>query len=640
MRTEREWPVLVFAGLVCILLVLAAFATGRTGYVDELGLYNPSYMLAQYGNLTYPVYGSFDNIIVIHPPVHVGVIGLFARLGFTWYYAEAMPAFLWFLLGIVAIVRGRFPAIVKLGLLFSIAFLLHASAPARGFGLLIFGTRPEGHVQAAWLTGLILLESGRLENWRKGKLFAGAFALAWASGVHYYAVAACLGVAVYMIAAVWQRGWRKAMPAVAAMASGACLFGIPYVFLFLLPNQRLIAEAVQSSQAGGGISASVGAHWRIYRAWVHGGLVEPLIRLALRPGIPLMVFSTAILGTMRRTRVLAFAALPLQVFIFLFAAHKQPSYLIHEVVFFGLAVAMGALAMAEKLASRIPEAGVRKAFLPLSAGLLCLYLAFGNQTLAASMISLKPHMHEADVARAAARQILGPDPIVASNIALWYPSGAAYWFRLEGVWPIWNPADTVPFLECFDAAALGGFGSAYTGKTPQESLSFLYGNGSLKLRGFYFGYSDPELQFVLLSPHPTAPVVGFAAERERLLRFDERADGDREVISALCPASSVTAPDNWQPRWSGAPSAVVYLPQPRPDGADNIVTVLTTRGTPEPAGEIGRSCRELSRYRGALREIDKYALVEELRRTDVPIQFFKTPTDIPGFLARFHSGSH
>jgi hypothetical protein len=637
---EREWTVLVFAGVVTILLVLAAFTADRTGYVDELGLYNPSYMLAHYGNLTYPVYGVFDNVIVIHPPVHVGVIGLFARLGFTWYYAEAMPAFLWFLLGIVMIVRGPFPAIMKLGLLFCIGFLLHGTGPATGFGFNIFGTRPEGHVQAAWLTGLILLESGRLEKWRKSKLFAGAFALAWASGVLYYAVAACLGVVVYMIAAVWQRGWRKAMPAVAAMAAGACLFGLPYIFLFLLPNLKLIEDAVRLSQGSGGIPQSLAIHWRIYRGWSRWTMIVPLMRLAMRPGVPLMVYSTAILGTIRLTRVLAFAALPLQAFIYFFASHKHEDYFVHEVAFFGLALSMGALVVGGKLASQIPKAAVGKAFLPVAAGLLCLYLAIGNKTLETSKISLKPHLHEADVARAAAREILGPDPIVASPLAWWYASGAAYWFRLEGPWPIWRPADVIPFLECFEATAVGEFGSTYTGRTPQESITFQYANGSLKLRGFFFGHTDLELQFVLLHPHPTAPVVGYAAEGERLFRFDERADGDHEVVSALCPDMFVTGSWNWGDRWTGSPSAVVYLPQPRPDGAASVVTVLMARNAPEPAGEIGRSCHVLSRYRGAIHEVDKYALVDELRRTDVPIQFYRSPREIPGCIAHINSAPH
>jgi hypothetical protein len=617
---------------------VAAFCAERTGFVDELGLYNPSYMLAHYGNLTYPVYGVFDNIMVIHPPVHAGAIGLLARLGFTWYYAEAMPTFLWFLLGIVAIVRGPFPAIVKLGLLFSIAFVLRVSGPEGELGFKIFGTRPEGHVEAAWLTGLILLESGRLEKWRKSKLFAGAFAMTWASGVHYYAVAACLGVVVYMIAAVWQLGWRKAMPAVSVLAAGACLFGIPYLFLFLLPNQKLIAEAVRGTQGDGGVSRSLGIHWSTYRNWAHNGQIEPLIRWAMRPGVPLVVFSTAILGAIRRTRVLACAALPLQAFILLFASHKHEGYFIHEAAVFGLALSMGALVVAGKLASRIPKAGARRAFLPVSAGMLCLYLAIGDRPLEASRIALRPHMHEGDVARAAAREILGPGASVTSIITVWYVSGAAYWYGLPSIWPIRNPSDAGRFFECFDAAAASEFDSALTYGGQWQAISYQYAEGTLKLRGFYFGHTDEELRFVLLHPHPAAPLVGYAAQGERLLRFDERSDGDREVISAVCPDLPVLAPGLGPSRFPSAYSSVLYLPQPRADGAACVLTVLTPLGAAEPAGEIGRSCRVISRVRGALREVDKYALVDRMRRTDAPIHFDRSVSDIPGCVTHL-SGS-
>ena len=99
-----------------------------------------------------------------------------------------------------------------------------------------------------------------------------------------------------MIVAVWQLGWRKSLPAATALAAGACLFGIPYVFCFLLPNRQLIETAVQSSQGSGGIPAAVGMHLRLYRTWAQGTQVEPLMRLVLGTGVPLMVFSTAILG--------------------------------------------------------------------------------------------------------------------------------------------------------------------------------------------------------------------------------------------------------------------------------------------------------------------------------------------------------
>ena len=638
-EAEPDWPVLVFAGLVCVLLALAAFCTDHTGYIDELALYNPSYMLAQYGNLTYPVFAEFDRTIVIHPPVHVGAIGLFARSGFTWYYAEAMPTFLWFLVGIVAIVRGPFPATLKLGLLFSTAFLLHVSAPLGGLGFNVFGTRPEGHVQAAWVAGLILLESGRLENWRKSKLFAGAFALAWASGVHYYAAAACLGVAVYMIAAVRQLGWRKARPAAAAMAAGACLFGLPYVFAFLLPNRKSIAEAIATTQGGGGVSGSLGIHWSMYRRWSHASWIGTAVAWAMRPGVPLVVFTTAILGAIRRTRVLAFAALPLQAFILLFASHKHEEYFLHEVAIFGLALSMGAMAVGGKLAARIPKAGVRRAFVPVSAGVLCLYLAIGNRTLEAAKIALKPHMHEGDVARAASREMLGLGATVTSPIPLWYASGAAYWYNLPDVWPIRRPSDAVHLFECFDAAAAGEFRSADALGDRRQTISFQYAEGTLKLRGFYFGDTDEELQFVLLHPHPAAPLAGYAAVGDRLFRFDERSDGDREVISAVCPNLPHLAPDLWRERFPSAPSAMLYLPQPRPDGAFSVATVLTARGAPEPAGELGRSCRVLARVRGGLREVDKYALVDRMRRTDSPIQFDRSVTNVPGCPARLNGSA-
>ena len=134
----------------------------------------------------FPVFSRYDATI-FHPPLHSGSIGLLNCFGFAWYYAEATPVVLWFLLAIWVEVRGAFPASVKLGLLFGMAFLMSVG-PRSGF--VYFGTRPEGHVEAAWLAGLPLLEDGRLKEWNSSRLFAGAVALTWASSVHYYAGAA------------------------------------------------------------------------------------------------------------------------------------------------------------------------------------------------------------------------------------------------------------------------------------------------------------------------------------------------------------------------------------------------------------------------------------------------------------------
>lgn len=228
---------------------------------------------------------------------------------------------------------------------------------------------------------------------------------------------------------------------------------------------------------------------------------------------------------------------------------------------------------------------------------------------------------------------------MASKIALWYAAGGASWSGLPDNWPIRRPAGAIRSLECFDAAAAGKFASAFTGDVQQEALSFQYAEGALKLRGFYFGHSDPELQFVLLHPHPAVPLAGYAARGDRLFRIDEQAGGSHEVITAVCPDLPATRVGDWRSRWPSAFSAVLYLPQPRPDGANNIVTVLAARGAAEPAGQISRSCRVMARVPGALREVDKYALVGELRRSDVPIRFYRGEWDVPGCLAHLNSDS-
>ncbi len=120
-------PVLAFGCLVALLVLFAAYFTDRNGDMDELTFYNPSYMIAHFGKWTYPGYAHrtyFDDPVITHPPLHVGLIGLLGRVGFTYYYAEATPTAFFFLLAILVILRGAFPAPVKLGLLFSIGFLM------------------------------------------------------------------------------------------------------------------------------------------------------------------------------------------------------------------------------------------------------------------------------------------------------------------------------------------------------------------------------------------------------------------------------------------------------------------------------------------------------------------------------------
>ena len=620
--------VLAFGCLVALLVILAAYFTDRNGDMDELTFYNPSYMISHFGKWTYPGYAHrvyFDDPVITHPPLHVGLIGLLGRLGFTYYYAEATPTVFFFLLAIVVILRGAFPAPVKLGLLFSIGFLM---LTGETFGL-VFGTRPEGELHAAWFAGLVLLESGRLENWNRPKLFAGAFLLTWASGVHYYAGAAFLGVAVYIIWALRNLGWKDGWPRVLALCVGGCLFGIPYCAFYLVPYFKKIWSAIQANDGNQGIAAAVRTHLEWYRRFARLDYVPTLLRKPFGLGVPLLVFSTAILALVRSTRGLALAALPLQLFIFALASHKLSSYFIHEVAFFAGAVAVGLLVLAEQLWRRVKLPG--QLFLPVAASLLTIYLVSGNPALRAAMVSEEPHVQEADIARAASRVILGPQARVAGRLGAWYASGAKYWWDIESDMLGPDPHNPSTYFSNFDAVA------EYTHMsdvTDRSSISSWYAAGVLKLRGFYFGETNEQLQLVLLSAAAPPQVVGYAARNHQLYRFEEHADGDYEVLSAVCPVTPEFQQDHWWNRWDGTFSSVLRLPQQGGAPAGVVVTVLAPRLLSEPAGWIGRSCQGIGKVRGFLLMADRTSLIASLRSGDTPMAFLRNMEDLPGYTSQ------
>lgn len=350
-------------------------------------------------------------------------------------------------------------------------------------------------------------------------------------------------------------------------------------------------------------------------------------------GIPLMLISTALLFAVRTTRGIALAALPLQATIFLFAAHKQPGYLMHEIAIFAAAVGVAVLTGAEWLTGRWLPARGRAVVPPVAAILFGLYLWPGNFLAATGAISFKPRTHEAELARAAARRILGPHARVAGRMLLWYSSGAEDYYNVQ-MDLNWMPeirVDPLSLFENFDAVAEYENFSAETAAPQRATISSAYADGALRLRGFYFSAADPDLQFVLLSAYPVSAVQGYAMLGGRLQRFDQNPDGDYELIAAACPSLPETPYERWNSRWPDTASAVLYLPGPRPDAATNVVTILTPRNRPRASAEIARSCRELFRARGAVTPADPDALIRDLRTEDTTIRFPRNVEDVPGF---------
>jgi hypothetical protein len=216
---------------------------------------------------------------------------------------------------------------------------------------------------------------------------------------------------------------------------------------------------------------------------------------------------------------------------------------------------------------------------------------------------------------------------VAGRYGAWYTSGAAYWWDIETDMLGPSPYDPVKFFGNFDAVVDYPHMSEISS---DGTISSWYAQGALKLRGFYFGETNEQLQLVLLSARPVPQVVGYATRNGQVYRFEQHATGDYRVISAVCPQSPELQYGNWVSRWPGTFSTIELLPKPTPE-ASVVVTVLTAAHSPEPAGWIGRSCKEISKIDGSLLLADRKAMVEDLRREDTPMTFPRALEQLPGY---------
>jgi hypothetical protein len=616
--------VLLFAIFIALLVLLSAYFTDRNGWIDEIGLLNPPYMLAHFGKLSYPIYG-FDHSTIVHPPIHTGIIGWLARWGFTWYYAEATPTAFFFLLTVVVIVTGRFPVLVQLGLLYSIGFLI--SMP-----WVLFGTRPEGHLQAAWFAGLVLLEAARLDAWNRATLFAGAFVLTWGCAVHYYGIGGLLGLVAYAVFAVVTLGWRDARSKITALLGGACLFGIPYLALYVIPNFHDIVSFIGSTEASKGVVSSIGLHEQTYAGWSHWTALPVWVRLGTLTRVPLMVFSTAILAAIPATRGFAFAALPFELFMFFFATHKLESYYIHELSIYAAAVCCGALVLADRVWRSIPLKMASRAAAPVFAVILAAYVCFHNPLLAEATVTLKPRVHEADVARAAALKILGPHATVGGRLCMWYASGADHWYDVSSDL-LWYPQlrfEPKEYFRNFDAIAEDQHMSDATANSMRGTLGSWYADGTLKLRGFFFAEINVELQTLLLSSQAPQHVLGYGLKNGQLYRFEQHDGGDYAVVSAICDVVTASGLKGYAPF-----SSLLYLPGPAfgtPPSGGLLTFLDSNRGSAILPRLEASSCRVINRVPGSLFLDDRDALIDSFRKTDRQMHFDRDLESLPSYI--------
>lgn len=611
---------------VSLLFVLAAYFTYRGGSVDEIGLYNPSYMFAHYGTMTYPIYGYYDAMFV-HPPVHYLLIGLLMRLGMTLYYAQATPTLLMALLCVWLIARGPFSAPVKIGFLYG---LWVSMAAFTRFGLELFGMRPEGDLGAAWLAALVLLESGRLRNWNPRQLFAGTLLLAYACSLHYYAAPAALGIAVYAAWALWALRGRAGKPLL-AIAAGGLLYAAPVLAWFVLPHlHSILAFVKEATASGGGVREILQAHLDQYAFWARYKAANFWLQIPASLGIPVVLLSTPILLALRSTRGIALAALPLELFLLLFAQHKLAPYFIHEVALYGAAVLAGSLTLADLFLKK----------LKLPAARVAVWIAFGL-AIAISFrnlhtwdndlrLSIQPQVHESEIARAAGRQIIGPDATVATRIGPWFSSGGRYWHNPNadlqlGANQTFSDSDLREYFAHFDAVVEEMHMSDATDNKAHAGLLSWYLSGILRLRGFYFAEHNPDLGNLFFQVRSPKAVVGFGLRNDQLFRFDEAPGGDQALTVLICSAADADQ------HFLQKPLAVVMrVPQAGSQHSSRaLVAFLSPRN--QPVSPPLPDSRVLQVIPGNLVPVDWRAMVTELRANDPPMTFYPTIFQLPGF---------
>jgi hypothetical protein len=534
-----RWTVWLLTSIgVIAIMALGFFAERRYGG-EEPTLYNIPYTFVHENRVAFPVYGfwyraAYDKLFV-HPPTHYLEVGLLMKAGVPLYYAEAIPVVALSILCLLLIATARFSPAIQLGLLAGMIFGVGWVSVLGGVDF-SFHLRPDAHMAFALLAGFLALQTARVQNWEPKRLFLGSFLVTYGSTLHYPALFAWAGVLFFVAFAIRDLAWRPLGGRLLIILAGGCLAGIPYLVFHLLPSlpdlQRY-SEYVSTAH----IRDTIRENFDVYRgllqldeSWYFPGLIYgwPLTE-ALRFSVPPFAAAVGLLVWRRETRPLALSVLPFMCFLFFISSRKLSSYYHMDCVLLLIAVWVWLAIGWMKMASHLPERV--QILMPPVFGCLVVGL-FWVGTPEFANVRLKFHRHEFSTLRALAKNIMGPNALVASIHPLWYFSGGSEWFDLTNDL-LQNPPKIDPhtYWSRFDAVAV--FNEFTMGTSTGANEASLYKDGILRLRGFLESKVASEHRWVWLSPRKDRPVEGFVWRKGGLWQFRESPGGAVVVISVI-----------------------------------------------------------------------------------------------------------
>src|SRR5205085_4421386 len=135
-----------------------------------------------------------------------------------------------------------------------------------------------------------------------------------------------------------------------------------------------------------------------------------------------------------------------------------------------------------------------------------------------SSISFASHVHEAEIAHAAGRAVVGRNALVGSaRGTLWYASGATNYYDVSNdLLSASQGPDLSSYFAAFDAIILERNFSAVTENPQHKSLTSWYADGTLNLRGFYLT-NDDTLPYLILSGGKPGHIEGHVKRKDGLI---------------------------------------------------------------------------------------------------------------------------
>lgn len=597
LKRFRVFTLIVVSICVLIIFTLKHLLSLPIDYSDELSLFNPVYMLANYGKMVYPIHGYF-NCMVVHPPLHYIVIALFYKITSNIGLARLLAYLPAFTIVFVTLFKVKLPYTWKVAFAASLFTSFY-------YTQYHYGTRPTLCLSIYWFNGWLLIEAARQNAWKKSYLIAGSLLIGIASVMHYFAVFSGVGLLVYLWALSRNFSGNFLVKRAAALILPATLIIAIYLTFNIFPNLYDVIHAIRGAPGTGNYWDNIKQHHLLF-------------------GLPPFAIAFAVLLFFKNSRHLAFAFLPVPLFVFLLVYQKF-DYYFPEIFFMFFSVFLLA---ANLLRSWIPVLVVPYVmWLTLN----CLHTNDGifKNDLVKFPVS--------EVARGCAKTLIGNNARVGSRMDNWYIAGSADWLNIlpDLYWKDSVPEQTIKrYIASVDFLVDAPPMCNNTLNKYRETLPVWYMQGKLKLHSFFIheiNTSTSQLFFV--SSDSTPSINGYAlSSTGQLEHFIPKPDGESIFCTFTLPSRYITRINTWPNTTKTIAFALpnvksVNVRQYDADVESFLVMCVSNKKDWKENAEAIPDIKILDWVTGTMNKVSVDMVVSTLHRTDKSIRFYKNFND-------------